>query len=433
MFFYKRVFKITGAANDISFADIELAAKKIVLNIACLFGVLVASLTVGVRLAMGTYSLAHQGPLIAASFLFVFIYFWSRKKERIELAATAFILMVLALFFIRYFLLFSDGLLYPALLSSSPGIIVVFFGLKGRLWASISSSAFLLPGVLYYFINWGTLAGDELFLSSLLIAWTLLLIIYLSVLDGKNQFLKMLSLEYEQRRVSTSLTKRLFHELLNPLNVGMGYLEIAMVNMKSGFVCPDGAPCSFPTDCDKLMQCPYAQLFRVSNSLSQIDLVIRKMATYTRSQNLSKLVEKHKSDVEILDSISKNFRREGTAKVLFVDDSKEARELFKVYMKGMPYDILFAENGLDALERVKQGDIDLVFMDIMMPIMDGHEATSKIRSWEWENNFVPIPILALSAYSLQEDRFKSIDAGCNIHLTKPITKVKLQNTLERYI
>ena len=71
-------------------------------------------------------------------------------------------------------------------------------------------------------------------------------------------------------------------------------------------------------------------------------------------------------------------------------------------------------------------------MDIKMPVMDGYTATGKIRQWETQNRVKTTPIIALSAHALTEDRQKSLDAGLNDHLTKPIKKSDLLVAIEKY-
>jgi len=75
---------------------------------------------------------------------------------------------------------------------------------------------------------------------------------------------------------------------------------------------------------------------------------------------------------------------------------------------------------------------DLIFMDVQMPVMDGYTATGHIRDWETEHHLRPSVIVALTAHALQEDEQKSLDAGCDGHLTKPIKKQEILNALQKY-
>jgi len=71
-------------------------------------------------------------------------------------------------------------------------------------------------------------------------------------------------------------------------------------------------------------------------------------------------------------------------------------------------------------------------MVIEMPVMDGYTDTNKIREWEAENQLEEKPIIALTAHALVEHTQKSLDAGCNAHLTKPIKKKDLLAAIEKY-
>jgi CheY-like chemotaxis protein len=71
-------------------------------------------------------------------------------------------------------------------------------------------------------------------------------------------------------------------------------------------------------------------------------------------------------------------------------------------------------------------------MDMQMPVMDGYTAAREIRKWELRTGGARVPIVALTAYALKEDIRKSIDAGCDDHLTKPIRRNTLLETIRRY-
>ncbi len=87
-----------------------------------------------------------------------------------------------------------------------------------------------------------------------------------------------------------------------------------------------------------------------------------------------------------------------------------------------------------AVEKVKSHTYDLVLMDMQMPIMDGYTATRKIREWEKGEGKArrQIPIIALTAHALKDDAGKSLAAGCDAHLTKPIKKAVLLEAIAAY-
>jgi|GEM_PF-1406306 Signal transduction histidine kinase len=120
------------------------------------------------------------------------------------------------------------------------------------------------------------------------------------------------------------------------------------------------------------------------------------------------------------------------AKVLIVDDTEDNRFLLLTYLKNYPFDVVQAENGAEAVEKVLTGDFDVVLMDIQMPVLDGYAATIKIRQWEKETHRRPIPIIAVSANAMAEDAKKSLDVGCTEHVTKPIKKSALIELIQRY-
>ena len=90
-------------------------------------------------------------------------------------------------------------------------------------------------------------------------------------------------------------------------------------------------------------------------------------------------------------------------------------------------------NGSEAVEAVRNhppGTFDLVLMDVMMPVMDGHEATRQIRQMGTDTAI--LPIVAMPANTLAEDIQKSLDAGMDAHITKPLDIAKLIRTIAQY-
>lgn len=119
-------------------------------------------------------------------------------------------------------------------------------------------------------------------------------------------------------------------------------------------------------------------------------------------------------------------------RILIVDDTEDNRFLLLTYLKNLPFEVLEAENGQEALDKVFHETPDIVLMDIQMPIMDGYEATRRIRQHENEHNKKHIPIIAVSANAMMEDIQRSLDAGCTEHLTKPIKKSSLLEMIQKY-
>jgi CheY-like chemotaxis protein len=113
-------------------------------------------------------------------------------------------------------------------------------------------------------------------------------------------------------------------------------------------------------------------------------------------------------------------------KILLVDDSSDSRMLIEAHLAKTPHQIDTAGGGEEAVETFKaRGGFDLVFMDVRMPDMDGYAATRAIRGWEEEEGRPPARILALSAHAMEEEIERSLEAGCDAHLTKPVEKERL--------
>jgi CheY-like chemotaxis protein len=91
-----------------------------------------------------------------------------------------------------------------------------------------------------------------------------------------------------------------------------------------------------------------------------------------------------------------------------------------------------AENGQIAVKKFQSNVYDLILMDVQMPVMDGYTATRKIRIGEKEKKLKPTPIIAMTAHALKEDEQKSFEAGCDAHLTKPIRKPILLETIRKF-
>ena len=119
-------------------------------------------------------------------------------------------------------------------------------------------------------------------------------------------------------------------------------------------------------------------------------------------------------------------------RILLAEDSQHNRFLIQSYLKNTLYQLDIAENGEIAVGQFTSGEYDLVLMDVQMPVMDGYTATKAIREWEKEQGVEPTPIIALTAHALNEDAQKSLDAGCTDHVTKPINRVLLMETIYEY-
>jgi len=130
--------------------------------------------------------------------------------------------------------------------------------------------------------------------------------------------------------------------------------------------------------------------------------------------------------------VSKKVQAAGAIRILVAEDSSDNRLLLQAYLKDSPHLLAFAEDGKIAVAHFAASDFDLVLMDIQMPVMDGLTATRAIRSIERARGSAPIPIVALTANAGPQDVERSRQAGCNSHLSKPISKHTLLGLLEEY-
>lgn len=136
-----------------------------------------------------------------------------------------------------------------------------------------------------------------------------------------------------------------------------------------------------------------------------------------------------KSEAMSADDIQKELiEREEPAKILVVDDSSDNRFILQMLLKPLAVDVVEVTNGEEAVDAFKAQDFDVVLMDMLMPVMDGYEATGKIKKIQQEEEAF-VPIVALTANALKEDEEKCREAGCDAYLSKPIKKEALYEQL----
>ena len=112
--------------------------------------------------------------------------------------------------------------------------------------------------------------------------------------------------------------------------------------------------------------------------------------------------------------------------ILLVEDNLLNQRIVTFSLKKFNHDVVIANNGVEAIEHFKQRKFDVILMDIMMPVMDGLEATIKIREFE-VNNMIEkrTPIIALTANTMDNDRDKCISYGMDEFMAKPFDIEKL--------
>ena len=116
--------------------------------------------------------------------------------------------------------------------------------------------------------------------------------------------------------------------------------------------------------------------------------------------------------------------------ILYVEDNSDNRKLVRRVLEVEGYSVVEAKDALQALERLGTESIDLALMDINMPDMDGYTLTAKIKSMP---EYSRLPIVAVTANVMRGDRERSLEAGCDGYIQKPIDIDTLSQQIERFI
>lgn len=120
-------------------------------------------------------------------------------------------------------------------------------------------------------------------------------------------------------------------------------------------------------------------------------------------------------------------------RVLLAEDNKLNQIVAAGTLQKLGYDVEIVDGGLDAVEACRNSQFDAVLMDIMMPDMDGYQATAEIRSLEARRGDVHTPVIGLSARAMEGDREIALAAGLSDYITKPLREDELKDVLERWI
>lgn len=143
-----------------------------------------------------------------------------------------------------------------------------------------------------------------------------------------------------------------------------------------------------------------------------------------KSVDATNVVEKKEEGVFL-----KEFK-DTSPKILLVDDNNINRNVASTILTKSGCDVYEAESGFEALEKVQQIKFDLIFMDIQMPEMDGVEATKQIKRLNLDNL---APIVAMTAYSMEEDRAKFLNQGLDDYIAKPIKAITLIEKVKSWL
>jgi len=121
-------------------------------------------------------------------------------------------------------------------------------------------------------------------------------------------------------------------------------------------------------------------------------------------------------------------------KILLVEDNLMNQKVVMFNLKKLNLEIAPAVTGSEAIELFKNNQFSLVLMDIMLPEMDGYQITQAIREMEKQNNIEnPVPIIALTANTYDNDKEKCFNAGMNDYLSKPFTSKQLIDMIAKYL
>ncbi len=141
------------------------------------------------------------------------------------------------------------------------------------------------------------------------------------------------------------------------------------------------------------------------------------------SEDILEVQSLHSSAVDDSDSTQ--------VRILVAEDNVDNRDLLVMLLEDMGYDnVITVENGEEALAKTSAESFDLILMDCQMPIVDGYEATRKLRQQSSSNS--GIPVIAITANAMQGDRDKCLSAGMNDYITKPFVSETLESLIARW-
>ena len=114
-------------------------------------------------------------------------------------------------------------------------------------------------------------------------------------------------------------------------------------------------------------------------------------------------------------------------KILIVEDNEMNRDMLSRRLERRGYEVMIATDGQMGIDVARNGTPDLILMDMSLPLVDGWEATRRLKA---DDDLKHIPIIALTAHAMADDRDKAIGAGCDDYDTKPIDLPRLLGKIE---
>ena len=118
------------------------------------------------------------------------------------------------------------------------------------------------------------------------------------------------------------------------------------------------------------------------------------------------------------------------AKILLVEDNEMNRDMLTRRLQRKGYDVVVALDGEEGIAKTKSENPDLILMDMRMPVLDGWEATRRLKADEATRK---IPVIALTAHAMADDRQQALDAGCDDYDTKPVELRRLLRKMEAFL
>jgi len=117
-------------------------------------------------------------------------------------------------------------------------------------------------------------------------------------------------------------------------------------------------------------------------------------------------------------------------RVLVVEDQEDNRRILRDLLTSAGYDVLYAEDGEEALIVASRERPDLILMDIQLPLLDGYDTTRRLKM---EPTLQHIPVIAVTSYALSGDEVKAKEAGCDAYVTKPFSPRQLLQVVRKYL
>src|SRR5262252_4422493 len=117
-------------------------------------------------------------------------------------------------------------------------------------------------------------------------------------------------------------------------------------------------------------------------------------------------------------------------RILVVEDQEDNRQILRDLLANAGYDMIEAEDGEQAIKLAASHQPDLILMDIQLPLVDGYEATRRLKA---DPELKKIPIIVVTSYALSGDDSKAHDAGCDAYITKPYSPRQLLAKIKEFL